>query len=896
MINAKHAEILKKSAIPLDKAEEVGIVSIEHKEDKILNGFTELRSHVPGLLFPVTGVDEVTYQIRADQPPEGQGKYRFPSGTGFLAVWKKLPWVKRTYDEGTYTRVLIVEGTKQSLAASIHNRDDKTLVVGIFGCWGWKGVDNDIFPELEPIVTGREVIVCFDADVATNESVNEAAVALQKAIKRINPDGIVKWITNLGSAEAHTGLDDYLGSDAVRDPEKEILKLISKAKPRIPKLIKRGEPTNLVPGSLYADESSGMFVKAIIKDGEKIGETPFYEGLVRVVKAIYTIDDPIPSSMRDYRSSPTSKVDRYLIEVTPKGGEPAQVEVSVNVFSNPNLWLKYFPAKNQSYKIPVPTTASAGRALVNAALNYRSDETEIEYEIKHLGWVMHEDEPFYATSECSVGPSSTITTIRTTKSGNAGKVKMVDPITIPESEKQEVIKTTILARDLFYRKDLWSLMWGGLACSVGGIHPTGMLYVHGEPGSGKTFWAQAVTAALSPQFAPESEPMANFKNTRIATASAYPPFNNSMIVFDDAKPTTSKYESQKVVDQVDDLARYAYGGQQRQVASRNFDKNVTEVTQSLPGRAMVVVTAENPPQVQSDTDSAVERMFIVGVKKEHTMVKAGQVPQEFLEVYSNMAGLGGAPILKELGNKGVFNRAISLYARWIAKQMQERYRGCTDTETYTPISWWMQEEAKRRLAPYEDLTAEYSIRTREVTRAFFIGWDLWTEFAVSERVITADEREQLLAEFREEMSRLIEEYTTQYLKGTNSPFLRVVDAVQGAVGAGRIELRMRGEKVHLGYNVTLIGKEVKTRSGQRYVALIPSELQRLTSMTTFQIEAIFRAVPGVIIGQPTNFSKSGQQTIRCIWVPMEAWTQQRATVVEQEEDEEVENPLPEFDF
>jgi len=900
MINAKHKAILQKSAIPEEVADLIGILSIEREED-VPDGATELRSHVPGLLFPIPDVNnDLSYQIRADETPEGHGKYRLLSGPNFLMVWQTVPLVKAIFEQKMYESVLIVEGTKQSLAASIANNDTKTLVVGIAGCWGWRSIDSStsVLPELEGVISGRDVIVCFDADISTNASVHQAAVELQKYIKSINPDNSVRWITKLGKAEEHTGLDDYLGS--IRIPSKELVSLISKSKTSIPKLIQHGTPTQMSSGKVYADESQGAFVKAVVKDGELINTTEVYLGLIRVVKAIYTINKPVPPSMRDYSLSPSRKADRYVLEVTPQGEQSMQVEVSADVFFSPNLWARYFPSQNKAHAVEIPTTTSTARALVNAILNYRSDETEYEYEIPHLGWIMHNNEPFYVTSERSIGPSSTTTSVRMRViENNASYVTVVDPDMLTDMEKQEVVKTTILARGLFHRPDLWSLMWGGLACSVGGIYPTGMLYVHGEPSSGKTYWAQAVTSALSPKFGPGKEAMENFRSTRIAIASAYPPFNNSMVLFDDAKPTTNKYDAQKVVDQLDDLARYAYSGEQRKVGSRNFDKNVTEVTQALPGRAMVVVTAENQPQVQSDHDSAIERMFIVNVGKADTMIEAGLAPKDFVAMYPRMADLGGADILEILGESGVLNRAISVYARWIAQKIQERYQSCTDTKTYTPILWWMQAEAKARLEPYLDLTAGRGTRLREVTSAFCIGWDLWTDFAVSIGAITPEEREQLIAEFRGEMARLIDDYVKRYGKGTNTPFTRIIDAVQGAVAAGRAELRMHHTNIHLPYNIPLIGKEVKIRdTGERYIALIPSELERLTGMTPFQLEAIFKSVKRVETGRPTTLSHGKVKTVRCFWIPMDLWNQQSANILEEEEedDDDAENPLSELDF
>lgn len=156
----------------------------------------------PGILFwwPVGGPEDTSRwvpQFRPDEPKRDENgneqKYVFESGCGgFCGIYRRP-------SDGC--PVLLVEGTKQSLAA-VSWAPDGWGVVGIPGCRNWVGADL-AWSE------GHRVIVLFDADVSTNRDVYDAAVELKDALEAEGAESVA--FAKLAGATAKQGLDDVLG-------------------------------------------------------------------------------------------------------------------------------------------------------------------------------------------------------------------------------------------------------------------------------------------------------------------------------------------------------------------------------------------------------------------------------------------------------------------------------------------------------------------------------------------------------------------------------------------------------------------------------------------------------------------------------------------------------------
>lgn len=196
------AALLTASAIPPERWAEFGISLVtrrEHVPDCIDREFWVKG---PGLLFqwPLDDGRSVP-QFRPfvpvkDEKGEEQ-KYIFPP--------------KGPHNPGSFTSplrepeggspVLLVEGTKQSLAARAW-APQGWGVRGTPGCWSWRG------PQM-PWAADRDVLVLFDKDMGSNRDVYDAAKDLRDALIAEGAESV--RFMRLTNAGAKDGLDDVLG-------------------------------------------------------------------------------------------------------------------------------------------------------------------------------------------------------------------------------------------------------------------------------------------------------------------------------------------------------------------------------------------------------------------------------------------------------------------------------------------------------------------------------------------------------------------------------------------------------------------------------------------------------------------------------------------------------------
>jgi len=201
-----HRRLLEAAAIPAEVAVAAGARSISTVAD--LPEPLRWCKTTPGLLFHAHPLDGPPVpQYRPDKPVEDADgkvrKYLFPKGAG--SVLNIVPTMRPRVS--TASKVVIVEGTKQVLAAVAAAPDD-VLVVGIGGCWSWSH-DGCPIPELDQLgLDGKQVVVALDADVATNSTVHGAAKRLGDHLDNLGAE-----VSHLHlPAAGNTGLDDYLAS------------------------------------------------------------------------------------------------------------------------------------------------------------------------------------------------------------------------------------------------------------------------------------------------------------------------------------------------------------------------------------------------------------------------------------------------------------------------------------------------------------------------------------------------------------------------------------------------------------------------------------------------------------------------------------------------------------
>jgi putative DNA primase/helicase len=226
-LDSLHYSILRTdSSISPEIMEKRGYRSITADKLAILKwlGFSE--KHGCGLLIPVRDIDGniVSCQVRFDRPvmhedpKTGKRKklrYLSPSGMDL-----RVDFPDRPLPEGG--TIWIVEGMKK--ADSLRSRG--IYAIAIIGVWG--AVGKQARKDLNAIEwADREVIVCFDSDVASNPHVRKAEGATVKLFEEL---GATVYTVRLPDAPdgTKTGVDDFLAGGGTLD---DLMALIEEPEP-----------------------------------------------------------------------------------------------------------------------------------------------------------------------------------------------------------------------------------------------------------------------------------------------------------------------------------------------------------------------------------------------------------------------------------------------------------------------------------------------------------------------------------------------------------------------------------------------------------------------------------------------------------------------------------------
>src|SRR5215207_1475284 len=187
-LTEKHAKDLTDAAIVLDRINGHARSVIEAQElpDDADPWWSQ---KLPAKLYFWSQNGRTVPQLAPDDRSNG-AKYLFPDGSE--------PPLDCLRDDGGHGPVLIVEGTKQHLAAYCH-APEEYAIYGMFGCWGWSGRDLTF-------AKGRLVYVNRDADLATNRDVWNAAQALRDYLMGTIKAAGIKFVITPGAGS--TGLDD----------------------------------------------------------------------------------------------------------------------------------------------------------------------------------------------------------------------------------------------------------------------------------------------------------------------------------------------------------------------------------------------------------------------------------------------------------------------------------------------------------------------------------------------------------------------------------------------------------------------------------------------------------------------------------------------------------------
>ena len=218
---------------------------VTHAEARELCGIRYKSDHLEGLAFPYLNPDDDqarTWRVRRDNPEVDTNgkpiaKYVSPPDR------KCLYFVPSCYPQlaDTSAPAIFVESEKAVLAlveAETRSKRGHGLLIATGGCWGWRGVvgkatsangarvdQKGPLPDFDRVTwTGRDTVIVFDANVATNEKVQAARLALAAELAK---RGANVQIAELPVENGMNGPDDYIGKYGAA----AFWKLIDSAKP-----------------------------------------------------------------------------------------------------------------------------------------------------------------------------------------------------------------------------------------------------------------------------------------------------------------------------------------------------------------------------------------------------------------------------------------------------------------------------------------------------------------------------------------------------------------------------------------------------------------------------------------------------------------------------------------
>jgi hypothetical protein len=201
-----------------------------------------------GLAIPYTLPGDAhvrDYRLRRDYPEivykdgktKEQGKYLSAPGCSNMAYFP--PDMPAEMLTATDVPLIVTEGEFKTLAlwrlANYESPKPRFVPVGLGGVWNWRGTigkttgpDGDrrdvkgVIPDLDRIAwRGRNVIIAFDADAETNDSVDAAKKQLVRELRLRGAEAAcITWDINLGK-----GIDDLI----VAIGAQAVLKLIADA-------------------------------------------------------------------------------------------------------------------------------------------------------------------------------------------------------------------------------------------------------------------------------------------------------------------------------------------------------------------------------------------------------------------------------------------------------------------------------------------------------------------------------------------------------------------------------------------------------------------------------------------------------------------------------------------
>ena len=225
MLSDAHREALARSGIDPERASGRGYETISDKRRLAELKITPDGRNIPGMLVPLLDVRGSTwgYQYRPDTPRlRGDRLVKYETPTGQRSGLDVPHGVGEQLGDPSIP-LFVTEGSKKADCAAAHG----LCCVALMGVWNWRGTNNlggkVALPDWNDVaLNDRRVILAYDSDVASKQSVRDAMDALGRylAIKGAR----IEYL-HLPDGDQKVGLDDYLMARSID----EMWKLVAPA-------------------------------------------------------------------------------------------------------------------------------------------------------------------------------------------------------------------------------------------------------------------------------------------------------------------------------------------------------------------------------------------------------------------------------------------------------------------------------------------------------------------------------------------------------------------------------------------------------------------------------------------------------------------------------------------
>ncbi|XBH23003.1 hypothetical protein V5R04_07270 [Jonesiaceae bacterium BS-20] len=855
-ISPAHEKTLKESAISFDEAKAWGVTSVTDASG--LQG-TDLDYPTnrgrTGILFPLRMLNGlITYQLRLDEPDlDDHGKptrkYLQASGTGSI-INIPAPMQDRvngTADTERANRVLIVEGTKQTIAATLHAPED-LLVVGIQGCRNWSSEGVPV-PELSTLLTGREqVTVCLDADWHTNLNVWSAADSLVKLARSFGVKDVRMADLPVGGK---AGLDDYLAMNPDTEGRKNMLAtLIDIADGKLGRkpAAKKASASVKLDEKISVDLDRGQIVKRSTSPDGMTHDEVVLQAAAQILESEAHVDE----------ETGDASSQRLTLEVTVPTDDGAASKYKVKVASkdlaNIGDWLDRLP---HGIGVPIPRKSKPDDDVANAIRAVNTDITSITV-VNHVGWTFDAEDDVWRWCDGSgaFGPEDKVTRLRgEPASRDFQAIDLPDIVGVDRTLIRKHARNFVMARELFRpdKKFSWDVAVAAWGLSFLGITPNAALCYFGPPSSGKSTIAQALASSLSASWAPRSgSAMATF-NARPAGMDLMPNgLSNCFLHVDDLRPESDKRSMDMALKAFDALLRRAHGsgGAVRGEVNRSQDSlGVRKVDSSAP---MMIITGEQIPSGDGFAESALDRALFIEVQPNT------QFTDEDLPKFENLA------------KSGDFRYATASFLTWIANNIMGDGHLSTKEARESFDGWRGHLESTRQQRAADTIDPERSIfpadmkvssRARLLAASLMIGRESVLQWAVEIKAITPDEQVALLADFEVGLVSAIKTHTREVMGGNASEAEIALTALRNAISSRQVSIDPAEES-----HKPLIGQLIKFGDASGPTLAVNHAAAAAALRWTGGPRALQRALAEVSLvgsdGKSTRTAKVGGQRVQ----------------------------------